>query len=113
LLLRHLARHKLRTGVTVAGVSLGVAAMVGLRLVNDAAARSFARSIERAAGSAVLQVTNGEGMPDLLGATIFSRYPVPAAAFGFGASVLLAVGAGSFPARTAARLEVTRALAHE
>ncbi|MGH7859333.1 MAG: FtsX-like permease family protein, partial [Candidatus Binatia bacterium] len=57
--LRHLAAHGLRTALTVGGVALGVAAMIGIRLVSESASDSFRQSVERLAGKAVLQVTNG------------------------------------------------------
>ncbi len=53
---RHLAAHRLRTALTVLGVAFGVAAMVGIRLVNDSASRAFERAVERVAGKAVLEI---------------------------------------------------------
>ena len=65
--LRHLAAHKLRTLLTAFGIALGVAAMIGIRLVNDSAARSFERTIDRMAGKAVFQIANGSaGVPEEL-----------------------------------------------
>lgn len=65
--LRHAAQHRLRTLFTIVGIALGVAAIVGIRLVNDSAARSFNRAVQRLAGSAVLQVSNGDaGVPEAL-----------------------------------------------
>lgn len=67
LTVRNLARHRLRTLFTVIGIGLGVAAMIGVRLVNDSAARSFERTVERLAGKAVLQISDGEaGVPEKL-----------------------------------------------
>jgi putative ABC transport system permease protein len=65
--LRHLASHKLRTFLTASGIALGVAAMIGIRLVNDSATRSFGRTIDRMAGKAVFQIANGSaGVPEEL-----------------------------------------------
>ncbi len=64
---RHLAEHKLRTTFTVGGIALGVAAMVGIRLLHESVSRSFERTVERIAGKAVLQITNGwVGVPEEL-----------------------------------------------
>ncbi len=65
--LRHFAEHRLRTALTALGIALGVAAMIGIRLVNDSASASFERSIDRMAGKAVLQIANGSaGIPEEL-----------------------------------------------
>ncbi len=64
---RHLSAHKLRTFTTVLGVALGVAALVGIRLVSESVSHSFRRTLERMAGKAVLQITNGDvGVPEEL-----------------------------------------------
>jgi putative ABC transport system permease protein len=65
--LRHLRAHKLRTVLTVIGAALGVAAIIAIRLVNDSASRSFEETVNRMAGRAVLEITNGEaGVPEEL-----------------------------------------------
>ena len=65
--LRHFRHHKLRTAITVTGAAFGVAAMVGIRLVNETASRSFDRSIGALAGKTALQVSNGDvGVPEEL-----------------------------------------------
>src|SRR5438132_325694 len=65
--LRHFAAHRLRTVSTALGLALGVGAIVGIQLVNESASRSFERTVDRMAGKAVLQVTNGEvGVPEEL-----------------------------------------------
>jgi putative ABC transport system permease protein len=65
--LRHCGRHKLRTLLTVGGLALGVATVVGMRLLHRSAARSYERTVERIAGKAVLQIVNGEvGVPEEL-----------------------------------------------
>ncbi len=40
--LRHFAEHRLRTALTALGIALGVAAIIGIRLVNDSAPRAAA-----------------------------------------------------------------------
>ena len=65
--LRHLASHKLRTAFTVAGIALGVSTMIGMRLMHESVATSYERMVERIAGKAELQITNGEvGVPEEL-----------------------------------------------
>ncbi|MGH7822562.1 MAG: ABC transporter permease, partial [Candidatus Binatia bacterium] len=65
--LRHFAAHRLRTLFTVAGIALGVATIVGMRLMHESVSRGYERTIERIAGKAVMQVTNGEvGVPEEL-----------------------------------------------
>ncbi|HWP57706.1 MAG TPA: FtsX-like permease family protein [Candidatus Acidoferrales bacterium] len=58
--LRHLARHRLRTALTLCGIVLGVAAITAIGMVNRTVLQSFQRTIDLVAGKAVLQVTNGE-----------------------------------------------------
>ena len=68
---RHFASHKLRTLSTIGGIALGVAALVALRLVADAATRAFRHSVDRMAGKAVLQIGNGDvGVPEELAAEL-------------------------------------------
>ncbi len=63
--LPHLAEHKLRTTLTVLGITLGVGAMIGLRMAYEPISRSFERTIEGLAGRAVLQISNGGlGVPE-------------------------------------------------
>ncbi len=65
--LRHLSGHKLRTIFTVGGIALGVAVVVAIELLHGSVASSYQRMVERIAGKAVLQVTNGEvGVPEEL-----------------------------------------------
>ena len=65
--LRHLASHKLRTVFTVGGIALGVSTMIGMRLMHESVTTSYRRMVERIAGKAELQVTNGEvGVPEEL-----------------------------------------------
>lgn len=57
---RHVARHRLRTGLTFFGIALGVAVVVAIAVVNRSLATSFQSTIDQVAGKAVLQVANGE-----------------------------------------------------
>jgi len=57
----------LRMTLTVVGIALGVAGITGVQLLHGAVSRSFEQTVERIAGKAVLQVTNGEiGVPEEL-----------------------------------------------
>jgi putative ABC transport system permease protein len=58
---RHLQRHRLRTLLTFLGITLGVGVIVAIAVVNRSLTNSFQTTIERIAGKAVLQVSNGEG----------------------------------------------------
>jgi putative ABC transport system permease protein len=65
--LRRMRRHRLRAALTVLGVALGVAALVSIRLLHTSVSRAYAATIDRIAGRAALQVTNGEaGVPEEL-----------------------------------------------
>jgi putative ABC transport system permease protein len=57
---RHLQRHRLRTLLTFLGITLGVGVIVAIAVVNRSLTNSFQTTIERIAGKAVLQVSNGE-----------------------------------------------------
>jgi putative ABC transport system permease protein len=71
-LLRHISIKRIRlqkvhTLVTVAGISLGVAAIVSIGIVNKSVMRSFEDSINRVTGRAALQVTGAaSGFPEEL-----------------------------------------------
>src|SRR5438105_2677530 len=68
---RHFAAHKMRTLSTIGGIALGVAALVALRLVADAATQAFRHSVDRMAGKAVLEIANGDvGVPEELAAEV-------------------------------------------
>jgi putative ABC transport system permease protein len=57
---RTLVRERLRTAVTLLGVALGVAAVLAIRLANDAVLASFATSLDHVAGRSQLMITGGE-----------------------------------------------------
>ena len=53
-------KHVLRTALTVAGIILGVAVVVGMRTANESVLAAFSRTIDRVAGRTELEVTAGE-----------------------------------------------------
>jgi putative ABC transport system permease protein len=55
--IRRIRLQKVHTFMTVAGICLGVAAIVSIGIVNKSVLRSFEDSINRVTGRAVLQVT--------------------------------------------------------
>src|SRR5919106_2306582 len=57
---RHVKRHRLRTSLTFLGITLGVAVIIAIAVVNRSLTSSFQSTIEQIAGKAVLQVSNGE-----------------------------------------------------
>ncbi|MFZ5863408.1 MAG: FtsX-like permease family protein [Nitrospirota bacterium] len=59
--LRHLQRAKLRTALTVAGLALGVALYVAIRLCNTSVDASFRDTVEAVSGRATLEVLGGDG----------------------------------------------------
>ena len=69
-LLRHISLKRIRlqkvhTLMTVAGICLGVAAIVSIGIVNKSVMRSFEDTINRVTGRAVLQVTgSAAGFPE-------------------------------------------------
>jgi putative ABC transport system permease protein len=69
LILRPLARERVRTALTIAAVALGVAVVLAIELAGDAAAGSFRSSVETLAGSGDFEVTAIGGIP----AEIFTR----------------------------------------
>ena len=63
--LRRLKLQKVHTIMTVAGICLGVAAIVSIGIVNKSVMRSFEDSINRVTGRAALQVTGpASGFPE-------------------------------------------------
>ena len=65
--LRRIRLQKVHTVMTVAGISLGVAAIVSIGIVNKSVMRSFEDSINRVTGRAALQVTGAaSGFPESL-----------------------------------------------
>src|SRR5512135_1468280 len=65
--IRRIRLQKVHTLMTVAGISLGVAAIVSIGIVNKSVMRSFEDSMNRVTGRAALQVTGAaSGFPDVL-----------------------------------------------
>ncbi len=63
--LRRIALQKVHTLMTVAGICLGVAAIISIGIVNKSVLRSFEDSINRVTGRAALQVTgSASGFPE-------------------------------------------------
>ena len=63
--LRRLRLQKVHTLMTIAGICLGVAAIVSIDIVNKSVSRSFEDSINRVTGRAALQVTGAaSGFPE-------------------------------------------------
>lgn len=57
----HVTGHPLRTGLTIVGVSLGVAAPVGLQSANQVVLESFQEAVLEVAGGARLEVVSDTG----------------------------------------------------
>jgi len=58
-------QHLLRTVLTTAGIALGVAVIIAMRLVNASVFAAIRESVDDAAGRAVLSVVNGQaGFPE-------------------------------------------------
>ncbi len=58
--IRHLTRAKLRTGLTVAGLALGVGLYVAIRLCNESVSAAFHNTVTGLSGAATLEVIGGE-----------------------------------------------------
>ena len=58
-------RHRLRTLLTIVGISLGVAVFFAVRTANVSLIASLTTTIEKLAGKATLQIASGEaGFPE-------------------------------------------------
>ena len=65
LVARHAARHRARSGLTVASVAVGVAVVVAVAIANRNAVASFEGSASYVSGGSQIEVTiNGNGFPD-------------------------------------------------
>jgi len=56
----YLRKHRLRSILTTAGITLGVALLVGMHTADDSVLRSFNDTVDRISGKAQLQVTAGD-----------------------------------------------------
>ncbi len=57
---QYVRKHLLRSGLTLAGIILGVAVFVGMHTANQAVVFAFQKTIDRIAGSTQLQISAGE-----------------------------------------------------
>ena len=57
----YVRKHAVRSALTVVGIVLGVAVFVAMHTANQAVFYAFARTVDRIAGAAQLQVNAGEG----------------------------------------------------
>src|SRR5262249_57162766 len=81
LLLRRLVREPGRTSLVVAGVALGVAVVVAIRLASGSALASFADTVDAVTGRATLEVAAvADGFDERLFARIRREPGVEAAA---------------------------------
>jgi putative ABC transport system permease protein len=65
--LPYIARHRLRTAVTVFGLALGVAAMTALKLAYEPISNSYRLAVKRLAGRSSIAISNGDvGVPEEL-----------------------------------------------
>src|SRR6202158_5723895 len=61
----YLKKHRVRSLLTVVGIVLGVAVFVAMHTANQAVFFAFARTVDRIAGAAQLQISTGEaGFPE-------------------------------------------------
>ena len=78
---RHLARAKLRTTLTMVGIALGVALYVAIRLCNESVSASFRDTMSALSGAATLEVIGGQdGIDESVYATVADTPGVVAAA---------------------------------
>lgn len=64
-------QHKLRTGLTLLGIALGVAVYFAVRTANVTLLSSLTMTIEKLAGKATLQIVGGEaGFPEIIWETV-------------------------------------------
>lgn len=78
---RHLARAKLRTALTMVGIALGVALYVAIRLCNESVSASFRDTMSALSGATTLEVIGGQdGVDESVYATVADTPGVVAAA---------------------------------
>lgn len=66
LVLRPIAREKLRTALTLLGIAVGVAVVVAIELSNQSALRAFRESVDAVAGRANYQIASDAGLDENL-----------------------------------------------
>ena len=57
-IIRHVRREWLRSAVTVGGVAIGIAVVIGIRLANESSVRGFETALEAVSGQVSLEVTS-------------------------------------------------------
>ena len=63
--LRFMLQHRWQTGLTLLGITLGVAVVVGVDLANNSARRAFSLSLDAVTGSSTHQIVGGPaGIPE-------------------------------------------------
>jgi putative ABC transport system permease protein len=63
-ILRRIARERLRSGLTIAGIALGIAVVIGIRLANTSSIGGFAAALETLTGAASLEVSAPGGVDE-------------------------------------------------
>jgi putative ABC transport system permease protein len=63
-ILRRLRQEKLRSAVTVAGIALGIAVVLAIRLANDSSVRGFSLALDTIAGAASLEIVSPGGVDE-------------------------------------------------
>jgi putative ABC transport system permease protein len=63
-ILRRLRQERLRSAVTVAGIGLGIAVVLAIRLANDSSVQGFSRALDTIAGAASLELVSPGGMDE-------------------------------------------------
>ena len=58
---QYVRKHKFRWSLTIAGIVIGVAVLVGMHTANQSVLYAFQRTIDQIAGTTQLQVTAGDG----------------------------------------------------
>ena len=77
----YLRKHKLRSALTLAGIVIGVAVLVGMHTANQDITQGFRQTVDRIAGRAQLEVSAGEtGFPEDVLEKVQSLSEVSAAA---------------------------------
>ncbi|HEX2311884.1 MAG TPA: hypothetical protein VHH91_14325, partial [Vicinamibacterales bacterium] len=63
-ILRRLRQERLRSAVTVAGIGLGIAVVLAIRLANDSSVQGFSRALDTIAGAASLELVSPGGVDE-------------------------------------------------
>src|SRR3954452_10085113 len=63
-ILRRLRQEKLRSALTVAGIALGVAVVLAIRLANVSSVRGFSLALDTIAGAASLEIVSPGGVEE-------------------------------------------------